>query len=149
MYELDGVTYSQEDLEAAAVKYKMDYKDYLSTMQAKGLKDAGSNTDTEYEALKKAGADNEFLKIGKTRDDSYKELEKAQEYNYITIGGQTVTENEYMNEYAGGEIGVSSNVGQASDKKEKTHLVEILCRNQKGLTHLLLKNTQKATTLLF
>ena len=119
MYELDGVTYSQEDLEAAAVKYKMDYKDYLSTMQAKGLKDAGSNTDTEYEALKKAGADNEFLKIGKTRDDSYKELEKAQEYNYITIGGQTVTENEYMNEYAGGEIGVSSNVGQASDKKEK------------------------------
>lgn len=115
MYELDGVTYSQEDLEAAAVKYKMDYKDYLSSMQAKGLKDAGSDTDSEYKALTDVGGNGELISIGKNEADSFNELEESKEFNYILIGGNTFTESDYNTNYAGKPINPDSSVQDKSD----------------------------------
>jgi len=38
MYELDGDEYSTEKLQAAAVKYNMDFNAYLEVMKGKGMK---------------------------------------------------------------------------------------------------------------
>lgn len=37
MFELDGVQYSLEDLQAAAQKYNMNFEEYMEKMRAKGL----------------------------------------------------------------------------------------------------------------
>ena len=37
MFELNGVEYSNQDLQDAAVKYGMDFDSYLETMKEKGL----------------------------------------------------------------------------------------------------------------
>jgi hypothetical protein len=37
MFELNGVQYSLEDLQAAAQKYNMDFEEYIEKMRAKGL----------------------------------------------------------------------------------------------------------------
>ena len=37
MFELNGVKYSNEQLQEAAVKYNMDFDSYLDTMKQKGL----------------------------------------------------------------------------------------------------------------
>jgi hypothetical protein len=38
MFELEGVQYSVEDLQAAAKKYEMEYDAYLKVMEGQGLK---------------------------------------------------------------------------------------------------------------
>ena len=39
MFELEGIQYSVEDLQAAAKKYEMEYDAYLEVMMGKGLKE--------------------------------------------------------------------------------------------------------------
>jgi hypothetical protein len=47
MFELDGVQYSLEDLQAAAQKYNMGFEEYMEKMRAKGLAEVAEETVVE------------------------------------------------------------------------------------------------------
>ena len=68
MFELNGIKYSNEQLQEAAVKYNMDFDSYLDTMKQKGL----TEVDTEIEGNEKQ-MEKEIL-FNKINTDIYSNL---------------------------------------------------------------------------
>tara|TARA_B100002051_G_scaffold276712_1_gene327162 strand:+ start:10407 stop:17462 length:7056 start_codon:yes stop_codon:yes gene_type:complete len=86
MFELNGIKYSNEQLQEAAVKYNMDFDSYLNTMKQKGLTEVDTDNQQEinawqsfknniYNAFEMVGDVPEFYGVG-TGDKSVEEVAK-------------------------------------------------------------------------